>query len=86
MAIETDDGKIRSLARAIARGQSASLWAKKHSCRVEWAEELCLLPEFQDLVETQRRRVADRAARELMTPPPRRRRRCIATFRHRRAA
>ena len=52
MAIETDDGKIRSLSPGRLRVASPRAYGRRNTVAGLNRRELCLLPEFQDLVET----------------------------------
>jgi hypothetical protein len=65
IASPTDD-MLRSLARAVARGQSTRSWAKQHHTQVELADAWRTLPEMSDLVETHRLQIVDRLNGKLL--------------------
>jgi hypothetical protein len=61
------EDKVKHLARMVASGQSARSWAKQHHCDVEMVLAWCSLPEFNDVVDEHRLRVADHMVGKLMT-------------------
>ncbi len=65
IASPTDD-MLRSLARALARGQSTRSWAKQHHTQVELADAWRTLPDMSALVETHRLQIVDRLNGKLL--------------------
>ena len=64
LSVPTDD-KLKSLARTVARGRSATSWANRHNITVEAVDEWRALPEFSELIEAYRLRVVDRMTGKL---------------------
>ena len=60
------DGKLRSLARAVARGRPVASWARKHSVPVDLAEELCTSPQVGRLVDEYRLKATDQITGKLL--------------------
>jgi hypothetical protein len=61
-----DDDELRSLARAIARGWTATSWAKTHDANSGAAEDSCRLPEFKGHLDAYRLRVTGQIMGKLM--------------------
>ncbi len=51
--------KVTHLARMVASGQSVRSWAKRNHCDVEMVLAWCAAPEFNEIVDEHRMRVAD---------------------------